>query len=150
MVRQSSEFIRVNLWLKIHKNLSFLSDNFNHQFRSFAFFRLNVERAAEHRERTIAQLGSWNGRKVSPEETKKLINCACPACVANGIEGLKEQSTVGFRNRATHNLWVLLEEEKWISTGLRSGEYKNLYLAHLDNTIYRPIIKYLVENFISD
>lgn len=101
-------------------------------------------------ERTIAQLGSWNGRKVSPEETKKLVHCACPACVANGIEGLKEQSTVGFRNRATHNLWILLEEEKWISTGLRSGEYKNLYLAHLDNTIYRPIIKYLVENFISD
>ena len=96
-------------------------------------------------ERTITQLGSWNGRKVNQDEIEKLSGCSCPACFNNGLEGLKEKSTNGFRNRATHNLWILLEEKKWISLHLQNGNYQNSYLSHLNNSIYLSLISYLVE-----
>lgn len=55
-------------------------------------------------ERTIIQLGSWNGRKLNPAEMEKIVCCACPACEKFGIEALKSQTTEGFRVRAAHNL----------------------------------------------
>ena len=53
---------------------------------------------------------------------------------------------IGFYNRATHNLWVLLEEARQIEEHLNLlGNYETWYQEHLDNTIYRPLIKELIE-----
>ncbi len=95
-------------------------------------------------ERVITQLGSWRGREVSTEENKILLNCQCPACQKFGLEGLTAKASVGFRNRATHNLWTLLEEAKWISEKLKTKEYKNFYRERLENSTYRQLVDYLV------
>jgi 7-cyano-7-deazaguanine tRNA-ribosyltransferase len=95
-------------------------------------------------ERVITQLGSWRGRAVSEEEKKVLVNCQCPACQKFGLEGLTARASVGFRNRATHNLWTLLEEAKWISEKLKTKEYKNFYRERLENSTYRQLVDYLV------
>lgn len=100
-------------------------------------------------ERTIIPLGSWKGRKLNPAEIEQITACACPACEKFGIEGLKSQSTEGFRVRAAHNLWILLEEQKWISENLNSGNYANVYGEYLNNSTYFPLIKFLVENALT-
>ncbi|MGI8467774.1 MAG: hypothetical protein ACR2N3_04910 [Pyrinomonadaceae bacterium] len=94
-------------------------------------------------ERIITQLGSWKGRTVSEEENKILFNCQCPACQKFGLDGLTTPASQGFRNRATHNLWTLLEEAKWISEKLDSGEYKHLYQERLEGSTYRQLVDYL-------
>jgi 7-cyano-7-deazaguanine tRNA-ribosyltransferase len=95
-------------------------------------------------ERMIAELGSWRGRTLSPKELAILRKCLCPACQSEGIRGLKATGVRGFRNRATHNLWTLLEEVKWVDDHLAAGTYCEAYKNHLDNTTYRPLIDYLV------
>lgn len=95
-------------------------------------------------ERVIAELGSWRGRTLSQKELKILRKCLCPACQLEGIRGLKATGARGFRNRATHNLWTLLEEAKWVDKHLANGTYREAYKNHLDNSIYRPLIDYLV------
>src|SRR5262249_20642554 len=72
-------------------------------------------------ERVIAALGSWRGRTLSPKEIKILRKCLCPACQLEGVRGLKAAGVRGFRSRATHNLWTLLEEVKWIEEHLDNG-----------------------------
>jgi 7-cyano-7-deazaguanine tRNA-ribosyltransferase len=99
-------------------------------------------------ERTAIELGSWRGRAVSTAEWKKLRNCSCPGCLLNGKEGLRALGVQGFRNRATHNLWTLLEEADWIKKRLRNKTYKDEYVNHLDNSIYRQLIDHVVNNFI--
>jgi queuine/archaeosine tRNA-ribosyltransferase len=96
-------------------------------------------------ERIIAQLGSWRGRKVSNEENKLLLECQCPACLKFGIEGLSANASVGFRNRATHNLWTLLEEEIWMSEHLANDTYKDVYTERLDKSTYLTLIKTLLK-----
>lgn len=96
-------------------------------------------------ERTVVELGSWRGRTLSARERKVLRQCLCPACQSEGMRGLKATGVEGFRNRATHNLWTLLEEVKWVERHLATGTYHDAYKEHLDNTIYRPLIEYLVE-----
>lgn len=95
-------------------------------------------------ERIIAELGSWKGRALNTQEQRKLRNCGCPACLREGIKGLRATGVNGFRNRATHNLWTLLEEAKWLEQHIADGTYKVAYQTHLDNTIYRPLVDYLV------
>jgi 7-cyano-7-deazaguanine tRNA-ribosyltransferase len=59
---------------------------------------------------------------------------------------LKASGGYGFYNRATHNLWVLLEEARQIEEHLNIiGDYETWYLEHLDNTIYRPLIHKLLQ-----
>lgn len=99
-------------------------------------------------ERSAIELGSWRGRTLSTAELKKLRDCSCPTCTLYGIKGLKATGVAGFRNRATHNLWTLLEEDAWITKHLRAKTYKHEYLSYLDNTIYRRLIEHVVENFI--
>ncbi len=99
-------------------------------------------------ERTAIELGSWRGRGLNKTELKKLHNCQCPACQLNGIKGLKITGVDGFRNRATHNLWTLLEEAAWIQKHLKAKTYKEAYTNHLDNTVYRKLIDHVLENFI--
>lgn len=97
-------------------------------------------------ERMIAELGSWRGRELSQEEMERLRKCQCPACLLEGVEGLRAREVRGFRNRATHNLWTLLEETHWIEDQIRCEGYGEAYKTHLDNSIYRPLIEYLINN----
>jgi 7-cyano-7-deazaguanine tRNA-ribosyltransferase len=95
-------------------------------------------------ERTLIELGSWRGRGLSQTEMEILRLCLCPICQSEGIRGLEATGVCGFRNRATHNLWTLLEELKWVERHLAAGTYREAYKDHLDNTIYRPLIDYLI------
>jgi 7-cyano-7-deazaguanine tRNA-ribosyltransferase len=102
-------------------------------------------------ERVITQLGSWKGRELSRQEKRRLRDCVCPACSQEGITSLKAKASRGFRNRAVHNLWTLLEEAKWIEKHLKKNSYHDSYKHHLDNTIYRPLIDLLIEkNLITE
>ena len=100
-------------------------------------------------ERTIAELGSWNGRKLSLEEREILLSCQCPPCKSFGVDGLTAKISEGFRNRATHNLWTLLEEEKWIREKIEEGSYHIFYQERVENSTYRSLIDYLVKEKMS-
>lgn len=95
-------------------------------------------------DRSVANLGSWRGRVPSAEEWNRLEACPCPACQIQGLEGLRAGGSAGFCNRATHNLWTLLEETTEIQAHLANDTYQDWYLTHLDNTIYLPLIQRLV------
>ena len=95
-------------------------------------------------DRMVADLGSWRGREPSPAEWQRLRGCPCPACRRDGTAGLQARGLSGFRSRATHNLWTLLDEARLIDEHLRAGTYRDWYRDHLDNTIYRPLIDQLL------
>lgn len=96
-------------------------------------------------DRMIAELGSWRGRKPSEEEWEILKFCKCPACHKYGIEGLKADLIYGFCNRATHNLWVLLDENRRVQRKIAMNTYADWYKSHLDNSTYLRLIQKLVE-----
>ena len=95
-------------------------------------------------ERLVADLGNWRGRSPSAAEWQKLRECGCPACIAHGVEGVKASKLQGFCCRATHNLWVLLEENRWLQEQIPAGTYVEKYTDRLDNSTYRPIIDELL------
>lgn len=95
-------------------------------------------------DRMVAQLGSWRGRRLSEVEQKELEACKCPACQSHGPERIKAKGIEGFCARATHNLWVLLEEAKWIECELSRGTYAVSFQHRLENSIYSPLIQRLV------
>ena len=90
-------------------------------------------------DRSIADLGKWRGRAPSADEWETLRQCGCPACQEHGLAGLKASQIAGFSNRATHNLWTLLEEARLIRHHLAAGTYREWYQGHLDNSTYRPL-----------
>ena len=96
-------------------------------------------------DRGVAELGNWRVRKPNPQEWQKLKECQCPACQQYGLDGLKANRTYGFCNRATHNLWTLLEENRMIQEHLATGTYSEWYKEHLHNSTYRPLIDRIVE-----
>lgn len=96
-------------------------------------------------DRMVADLGSWRGRRPSAEEWEILRTCPCPACERSGLEGLVASRIEGFCNRATHNLWVLLEEARWIRDRLESGTYVQRYRGRLNNSVYSRLIDWVVE-----
>jgi 7-cyano-7-deazaguanine tRNA-ribosyltransferase len=96
-------------------------------------------------ERLVADLGNWRGREPSANERKVLERCKCPACRKHGAEGLKASKLHGFCCRATHNLWVLLEENRWLTKHISAGTYARNYKRRVDNSIYKPIIEELLE-----
>ena len=96
-------------------------------------------------DRAVASLGNWKVREPNSEELEKLGECQCPACQKYGIEGLKANRTYGSCNRATHNLWTLLEENRMIQKHLQAGTYGEWYKEHLHNLTYRPLIDRIVE-----
>ena len=91
-------------------------------------------------DRMVAEMGNWRGRWPSMQEWERLRECQCPACQQYGLDGLQASGLAGFCNRATHNLWTLLEEALWIEKHLTMGIYTECYRAHLDNSIYRPLV----------
>jgi len=92
-------------------------------------------------DRVVAELGNWRGRRPSPAEWDRLAECQCPACQQHGLNGLKAGGIQGFCNRATHNLWTLLEEARLIERHLAAGTYSDWYTKHVENSIYLPLIK---------
>jgi queuine/archaeosine tRNA-ribosyltransferase len=96
-------------------------------------------------DRSVANLGNWRGRTPSEEEWELLSQCACPACKESQVEGLKMSGLEGFCNRATHNLWTILEETRLVSAHLEAGTYRDWYQTHLENTTYKPLIDRLIE-----
>jgi hypothetical protein len=91
-------------------------------------------------ERLVAALGSWRGREPSAKEWEILHRCKCPACRKHGLLGLQARKLHGFCCRATHNLWVILEENRWLTKHIARGSYARCYKQRLDNSIYRPLI----------
>jgi 7-cyano-7-deazaguanine tRNA-ribosyltransferase len=96
-------------------------------------------------DRSVVKMGSWRGREPNDEEWQRLRECPCPVCQQNGPEGLRAARLPGFCIRATHNLWVLLEEAQWIDKQIRAGTYGANYRARLDNSIYLPLIERVAE-----
>lgn len=96
-------------------------------------------------DRMIADLGNWRGRTPSRIELRQLRACPCPACKANGLKGLRANGIDGFKNRATHNLWVLLNEAEWLAARKAAGTYDRCFARRLDNSIYLPLIEQLIQ-----
>jgi tRNA-guanine family transglycosylase len=101
-------------------------------------------------DRMVVKLGSWQGREPSQKEWEALEACRCPSCRQFGLAGLKAKKIYGFCNRATHNLWVLLEENRRVERRLANGAYARWYERHLDNSIYLPLIRRLLEQKNTD
>jgi hypothetical protein len=95
-------------------------------------------------ERVVAELGKWRGRRPSEQEWGILRRCKCPACRQHKLVGLKARALHGFCCRATHNLWVLLEENQWLLKHIPAATYRRNYARRLDNSIYRPLIDELL------
>jgi 7-cyano-7-deazaguanine tRNA-ribosyltransferase len=96
-------------------------------------------------ERVVAELGSWRGRIPDETELKMIDDCQCPVChEGKGRELLAKSASEGFCNRAAHNLWVLLEEARWVEAQLAAGTYAQNYKNRLDNSLYLPLIEKLV------
>jgi 7-cyano-7-deazaguanine tRNA-ribosyltransferase len=93
-------------------------------------------------DRVVVKMGSWRGRRPDENEWVRLRMCQCPACKAHGIDGLTASALFGFANRATHNLWILLEEANAIEEHIAAGTYGTWYTSHLDNSIYVPLVSH--------
>lgn len=93
-------------------------------------------------DRVIANLGSWRGREPNREELRKLRACECPACYRGGSRALKMSGVGGFASRATHNLWVLLQEAAWLDEIHKLGNYTSTFRDRLDNSTYLPLIEH--------
>jgi hypothetical protein len=96
-------------------------------------------------DRMVADLGSWRGRRLSEQEGLRLRDCGCPPCQDAGTTGLTASGIGGASHRATHNLWVLLQEARQIEARLADGTYPRWYRGHLDNTIYERLIARIVD-----
>jgi hypothetical protein len=96
-------------------------------------------------ERLVANLGKWRGRKLSRDEWGDLEKCRCTACQQFGVRGLRAKGIKGFSNRATHNLWILLQEVQWVNDRLSNGTYERCYRQRLQNTVYLPLIEKVLE-----
>ena len=92
-------------------------------------------------DRMITNMGSWRGREPDKEELKLLKLCTCPACQRFEYTGLTASGIDGFCNRATHNLWVALNEIREIEIHLADGTYADWFESHLQNSTYLPLIR---------
>jgi hypothetical protein len=95
-------------------------------------------------DRTAVKFGNWRGRSPSKSEWGILRGCRCPACKQFGVRGLKKCGIEGFCNRATHNLYILLEEAKWVDAQMAKRMYAQNFRSRLDNSIYLPLLDQLV------
>lgn len=96
-------------------------------------------------DRVVSNLGKWRGRTPSKEEWGKLNCCRCPACSASGVRGLTASGISGFCNRATHNLWILIEEGRWLKKHLCANTYASNFRSRLDNSTYLPLIEKVLD-----
>jgi 7-cyano-7-deazaguanine tRNA-ribosyltransferase len=96
-------------------------------------------------DRSAVKFGNWRGRAPNKSEWDVLRNCRCPACKNFGVRGLKRRGIGGFCNRATHNLYVLLEEASWLERQTEKQSYHRKFKSRLNNSIYLPLLEKLVE-----
>lgn len=96
-------------------------------------------------DRSVANLGNWKVPEPNPQELEKLKKCRCPACQRFGLPGLQANRTFGYCNRASHNLWTLLEENRMIRKHLEDDTYTEWYEGHLYNSRYRPLIDKIIK-----
>ena len=96
-------------------------------------------------DRIVTQLGNWRGRGLNDAEVARLNACGCPPCQQFGHDSIRARGLAGASHRAVHNLWVLLNESRLIEEHLAAGTYRQWYRAHLDNTIYAPLITQVVQ-----
>jgi queuine/archaeosine tRNA-ribosyltransferase len=96
-------------------------------------------------DRVVADLGSWRGRVPDEAEWRMLMACGCPSCHQQGIQGLKANGIEGFCNRATHNLWTLLQESALVEQHLNQESYDSWYADHLENSVYDSLIGYVLQ-----
>lgn len=96
-------------------------------------------------DRMIANFGKWRGREPSRTEWALLRSCECPACRAFKLKGLKAPGVEGFCNRACHNLWIVLEEAKWLNKQISESTYRVNFRSRLDNSVYLPLIEHILE-----
>lgn len=96
-------------------------------------------------ERLLAQMGNWEGRRLSRKERAMLAECECPGCQQAGVRGLSARGTIGFARRATHNLHVLLEELSEIETRMKNKSYQDWYPSHVFNGMFLKLIDYALE-----
>jgi 7-cyano-7-deazaguanine tRNA-ribosyltransferase len=101
-------------------------------------------------DRMIAELGSWRGRRPDAGEMELIDSCRCPACTSSGVTGLRGHGIDGFCNRATHNLWVLLEEANWVQKRSEAGTYERFFRQRLDNSIYLPLVEQTLDALRQD
>lgn len=92
-------------------------------------------------DRMVANMGSWRGREPDDNEWELLAACPCPACQQSGVAGLQANKLEGFCNRATHNLWVLLQEARAIQGHLAANTYRDWYQSHVENSVYRTLVR---------
>ncbi len=100
-------------------------------------------------DRVVAELGNWRGRRPSKDEWERLKRCRCPACVQFGVGSLRASGLEGFSHRAAHNLWIILQEARWVRDRIDAGTYQRCYRRRLDNTTYLPLISEVVERLKS-
>jgi hypothetical protein len=62
-------------------------------------------------------------------------------------EGVEGEQALGFCCRATHNLWVLLDENRWLTRHLEAGTYERSYARRLDNSVCKPLIEEILQRF---
>lgn len=93
-------------------------------------------------DRLITQLGTWRGRGLDKNEKEMLAACQCPGCAEAGVKGLKASGAVGFYRRATHNLYVLLNELDEIESHLKDKNYESWYPTHVFNSVFLKLIGY--------
>ena len=54
------------------------------------------------------------------------------------------------RNRATHNLYILLEEAEWLDTQMAKGVYDQNFRSRLNNSTYLPLLEQLVQTGLNN
>jgi len=54
-----------------------------------------------------------------------------PCMPRHGVQGFKASKLHGFCCRAPHNLWVLLEEKRWLEHQIAAGTYASNYVPAL-------------------
>ena len=58
---------------------------------------------------------------------------------------MSASGTIGFARRATHNLYVLLEELNEIDNRLMNGSYHTWYSTHVFNGTFLQLIDYALK-----
>jgi hypothetical protein len=96
-------------------------------------------------DRLLTQLGTWRGRGLDKVEREMLAACECPGCAEAGVKGLKASGAIGFYRRATHNLYVLLNELDEIEKRMRNNTYEDWYPTHVFNGVFLKLIDYALK-----
>lgn len=93
-------------------------------------------------DRVVADFGKWRGRRLSPKERASLRDCGCGSCSTFGPKELEKDGLRGFGARASHNLWVLVQELREAEARVSAPGYLAWVQAHLDNRVFLPLLQH--------